>query len=111
MDQTQVKLDFFFKYRILAPLFSTALSNLHLAASSHHRKAKVHPLCVVENSGDHEGWIILIRPKMDNFKSKSSRRKNIIGNARISLRLTFSFLKPRYLPKISYRVKYGDSCL
>lgn len=48
MDQTQTKLDFFFKYLILAPLFSTALSNLHPAARSHHEKAKVHPLCTVE---------------------------------------------------------------
>lgn len=58
MDQTQIKLDFFFKYRILVPLFSTALSNLQPAASSHLRKAKMHPLCTVENSGHHEGWII-----------------------------------------------------
>lgn len=55
MGQTHIKLGFFFKYLILAPLFSTALSNLHPAASSHHRKAKVHPLCTVENSGDLEG--------------------------------------------------------
>lgn len=55
MSQNHIKLDFFFKYLILAPLFSTALSNLHCVASSHHRKAKVHPLCIVENSGDHEG--------------------------------------------------------